>query len=253
MSRRTPCPTPLKAKPRLRSLEDLGAVKKALEAQRRAQAERAALERVQRAQQQRESQLFARSVGPIHPLKHTASAPPPRPRPPAIARQRMNDEAAVLRETLSDEFDVESLLETDEGLSFRREGIAPEVVRKLRRGVWALQAHLDLHGLRREDAREQLGAFLREAVQQGWRCVRVVHGKGLGSPGRTPVLKGKVKSWLAQKEEVIAYTTARASDGGHGALIVLLRPQVASDAKAERANHNASPPIRKRGRAPAED
>src|SRR5438093_1144811 len=73
-------------------------------------------------------------------------------------------------------------------------------------------------------AREQLGAFLHEADRQGLRCVRVIHGKGNGSPGRAPVLKGKVRGWLVQKSEVIAFTQARASDGGHGALIVLLRP-----------------------------
>jgi DNA-nicking Smr family endonuclease len=97
-------------------------------------------------------------------------------------------------------------------------------VRKLRRGVWSIQAQLDLHGLRREQAREQLGAFVREAVRQGLRCVRVIHGKGNGSPGREPVLKSKVKTWLVQKEEVIAFAQARAADGGHGALLVLLRP-----------------------------
>ena len=98
------------------------------------------------------------------------------------------------------------------------------MVRKLRRGVWAIQGQLDLHGLRRDEARERLGAFLRDADRHGLRCVRVIHGKGHGSPGREPVLKAKVKSWLAQKSEVIAFTQARAADGGHGALLVLLRP-----------------------------
>jgi DNA-nicking Smr family endonuclease len=97
------------------------------------------------------------------------------------------------------------------------------VVRKLRRGVWAIQARLDLHGLRRDAARERLGAFLREAMQRGLRCVRVVHGKGLGSPGRQPVLKGKVRAWLVQKSEVAAFVQAQGNQGGHGALIVLLR------------------------------
>ena len=136
----------------------------------------------------------------------------------------------MLAESISDEFDVESLLDTDEALSFRRRGVGPEVVRKLRRGVWAIQAQLDLHGLRRDEARERLAAFLRDAVRGGLRCVRVIHGKGNGSPGREPVLKGKVRSWLVQKNEVIAFTQARAQDGGHGALIVLLRPSKAAPA-----------------------
>jgi DNA-nicking Smr family endonuclease len=81
-----------------------------------------------------------------------------------------------------------------------------------------------LHGFRTEDAREALASFLREAVRQGLRCVRVVHGKGLGSPGKTPVLKGKVHSWLVQKDEVLAFVQARGDEGGAGAVVVLLRP-----------------------------
>ena len=126
---------------------------------------------------------------------------------------------------MSDEFDVSTLLDTDEHLSFRRPGIGPDVTRKLRRGDWAIQRQLDLHGLRtRRGPREQLGQFIREAHRQGLRCVRVVHGKGLGSPGKTPVLKGRVQSWLAQKKEVLAFVQARPADGGAGALVVLLQP-----------------------------
>ena len=104
----------------------------------------------------------------------------------------------MLVEAISDGFDAESLLDTDDALSFRRRGVGVDVVRKLRRGVWALQGELDLHGLRRDEARERLAAFLREAAQSGKRCVRVVHGKGHGSPGREPVLKGKVsRGWCS--------------------------------------------------------
>jgi len=210
--------------PPLRSLADLTALKVALQQRERAAAELAARLREQAARERRERELFATSVGPVSPLRRIAAPPLPRPRPPALPRQRALDEAAVLRESISDEFDVETLLETDEALSFRRRGVGPEVVRKLRRGVWAIQAQLDLHGHRRDAARERLAAFLREAVRDGLRCVRVVHGKGNGSPGREPVLKGKVRSWLVQKNEVIAFTQARAQDGGHGALLVLLKP-----------------------------
>jgi DNA-nicking Smr family endonuclease len=147
-----------------------------------------------------------------------------KPRPPATARQRERDEAAVMLEAISDEFDVQSLLDTDDALSYRSADIGPEVVRKLRRGVWAIQAQLDLHGLRREEARERLNRFVHDAKRAGLRCVRVIHGKGNGSPGREPVLKRKVQTWLVQKKEVIAFTQARASDGGNGALLVLLGP-----------------------------
>jgi DNA-nicking Smr family endonuclease len=129
-----------------------------------------------------------------------------------------------MREALSDAFDAETLLHTDEHLSYRHPGVGPDVVRKLRQGQWRIQAELDLHGSRTDEAREQLGAFVREAARLGLRCVRIIHGKGLGSPGKTPVLKSRVHSWLAQKTEVMAFVQARPAEGGAGALVVLLRP-----------------------------
>ena len=206
-----------------RSLADLATLKKALQDAQAAAAELAARERERAAREQRERELFATTVGRVLPLRKAALAAITRPRPRAIPRQRLRDEAAVLVESISDEFDVESLLETDDALSFRRRSIGPEVVRKLRRGVWAIEAELDLHGLRRDEAREHLAAFFRNATSARLRCVRVIHGKGHGSPGREPVLKARVKSWLVQKSEVLAFVQARASDGGHGALVVLLK------------------------------
>ena len=209
---------------RARSLQDLGEIRRSLHDAAMEVAKREAEARERAAREKRERELFARTVGPVTPIQQAVRAVVARPRPGPVPRQRERDEAAVLRESISDEFDVETLLDTDDALSYRRADISPEVVRKLRRGVWAIQAQLDLHGLRRDEAREQLGAFVRDADRQGLRCVRVVHGKGNGSPGREPVLKSKVKAWLVQKSEVIAFTQARASEGGHGALIVLLRP-----------------------------
>jgi DNA-nicking Smr family endonuclease len=206
------------------SLAELAALKKAMAEAKRRAAEAAVQERVEATKLRRERDLVARAVGPVVPLRRPGRTPVARPRPAPEPRQRLRDEANVLCEAISDEFDVETLLDTDEALSFRRRGVGPEVVRKLRRGVWAIQAQLDLHGLRRDAAREHLAAFLREAVRGGLRCVRVIHGKGNGSPGREPVLKAKVRAWLVQKNEVIAFTQARAQDGGHGAVLVLLKP-----------------------------
>jgi len=141
-----------------------------------------------------------------------------------IAVQRQLDDQRVLKESISDEFDTSTLMETDEALSYRRPGVGIDVARKLRRGHWTIQAEIDLHGLRSDDAREALATFLRDAVRQGLRCVRVVHGKGLGSPGKTPVLKGKVHGWLVQKNEVLAFVQARGDEGGAGAVVVLLTP-----------------------------
>ena len=103
-----------------------------------------------------------------------------------------------------------------------RPGVNSDVVTRLRKGHWVITGEIDLHGLRRDEARDQLAAFVRNASRRGQRCLRVVHGKGHGSPGREPVLKGKVQRWLAQCHEVIAFTQARGAEGGAGALVVLL-------------------------------
>lgn len=213
---------------KVHSLSELKRLKKALvDRAARETAERLAQEAARREafeRQHRDRLLFEQAIGRVHRLpdhgRHLALPATPLPRPV----QRQLDEKAVMREALSDEFDAETLLHTDEHLSFRRPGVGPEVVRKLRKGDWSIQAQIDLHGQRTDEARESLGQFIREAWRHGLRCVRVVHGKGLGSPGKTPVLKGKVHSWLVQKSEVMAFVQARPADGGAGALVVLLRP-----------------------------
>ena len=98
------------------------------------------------------------------------------------------------------------------------------LLRKLRGGGWVTQDQLDLHGLRVDQAREAVAAFIRDAMKRGFRCVRIIHGKGLGSPGKEPVLKSKVQRWLVQKNQVLAFVQAKPSDGGAGALVVLLGP-----------------------------
>jgi len=132
--------------------------------------------------------------------------------------------AAVLRESLSDLFDVEGMLDEDPALSYTRDGVGSDVVKKLRKRHWPIQDELDLHGLTRDGARDALTDFLHRANRRGVRCVRIIHGIGYGSPRGEPVLRGVVHSWLVQKNEVIAFCAAGRSDGGHGALIALLRP-----------------------------
>ena len=213
---------------KLRSLQDLGGVQKKIghrhalalgqEAARVAAEHRAKLEK----------ELFVRAVGSVTPISDGCRVRLNPEQPPPVALHRQRDEQAALREALSDEFDASTLLDTDEHLSFRRPGIGLEVTRKLRKGEWRIQRDIDLHGLRTDAAREALAAFIREACQQGLRCVRVVHGKGLGSPGKTPVLKSRVHSWLVQKNEVLAFVQARPAQGGAGALVVLLKPSSAA-------------------------
>ena len=172
-----------------------------------------------------EAELFRRSIGEVAPLTAAERVLTPPPQPLPIARQHLADEQAALQESISDDFTIETLLATDEALSFARDGIGADTLRKLRRGHWVIQAQLDLHGLRRDEAREALAEFLRQATRRGLRCVRVIHGKGLGSVNKEPVLKGRVRNWLAQKQEVLAFCQARAADGGSGALVVLLKAQ----------------------------
>ena len=205
-----------------KSFQDLKAIRAQLaEAEARA-AQEAAARAAAAKKAQAEQNLFARAVGPTQPLRaHGRVVHAPAPTPPE-PRQRALDEQAVLREAISDEFDATTLLHTDEHLSFRRPGIGHDVTAKLRRGHWAVQGEIDLHGLRTDEARGALGEFLRQAQRAGLRCVRVVHGKGLGSPGRMPVLKAKVHGWLIQKKEVLAFVQAKPLEGGAGALVVLL-------------------------------
>jgi DNA-nicking Smr family endonuclease len=206
------------------SLQDLGALRTRLAEQARRREEEAAARAEAQRKADAEANLFQRAAGAVKRLQpHGRVHHLPEP-PAPIPAQRQLDDQRVLRESISDEFDAATLLDIDEALSFRRPGIGTDVTRKLRRGGWAIQREIDLHGLRREDAREALSAFIRESQRQGVRCVRVVHGKGLGSPGKTPVLKGKVHSWLVQKDEVLAFVQARADEGGAGALVVLLKP-----------------------------
>ena len=209
---------------KINALADLKKVKKEIEAQAMREAAVLAQRALAARQQAARSNLFQAAVGKVERLPHTpvADLKPAPPQP--IPKQQLLDDAAALQEALSDEVDISSLLETDEHLSFRRSGVGPDVTQKLRRGKWSIQRQVDLHGLRSDEARETLTAFIREAHRQGIRCVRVVTGKGLGSPGKAPVLKDKVHRWLVQKAEVVAFVQAPPMQGGAGALVVLLQP-----------------------------
>jgi len=209
---------------KLKSLHDLQHIQRKLaEQQKIAAAQEAARQEAAR-HAHAERTLFVRAAGAVQPIRHHGRVELAPDQPAPLPVQQQLDEQRVLQEAISDEFDAATLLDIDDALSFRRPGVGPDVTRKLRKGGWTIQGELDLHGLRREDAREALAAFIRDAHRRGWRCVRVVHGKGLGSPGKTPVLKGRVQSWLIQKNEVMAFVQARGDEGGAGALVVLLKP-----------------------------
>ncbi|MES2634179.1 MAG: Smr/MutS family protein [Pseudomonadota bacterium] len=207
-----------------KSLKDLVQMQQLLADQQKAAATAEAARQLAARKAEAEKNLFVRAAGKVSPLREPARVQLLRDQPAPIAVQKQLDEQRVLQEAISDEFDGATLLDVDDALSFRRPGIGTDITRKLRKGGWSMQGEIDLHGMRREEAREALSAFIRESVKRGWRCVRVVHGKGLGSPGKTPVLKGRVQSWLIQKNEVLAFVQARGDEGGAGALVVLLKP-----------------------------
>lgn len=168
-------------------------------------------------------ELFRRAVGTVEPLKDNNRAIVARPLPPPWPRQAEADEQAVLREAISGPLNIDDRLDMGVEAVFVRDGIPRRVLADLRRGRWVVQGELDLHGLTREEARDALGAFLAESLRQGHRCLRLIHGKGLGSPGQEPVLKHLSRTWLARREDILAFCQARPQDGGEGALLILLR------------------------------
>jgi DNA-nicking Smr family endonuclease len=144
----------------------------------------------------------------------------------AAARRPATDEEiqAILAESmLSDQFDVDGLLDEEPTLSWAAPGVGPDVVKKLRKRHWPIEDEIDLHGLTRDLARRVVDAFVRRSTKNGVRCVRIIHGVGYGSAGGEPVLRGMVHSWLVQTDETVAFCVAGRSDGGNGALVVLLR------------------------------
>ncbi len=173
-----------------------------------------------------ELSLFKQAVEGARPIqsKHkTNRVKLPMKKPKPVPRQFINDERQALSDSLSDHYIPQHELETGEELLYLREGQSPSVLSKLRRGHWVVQKHIDLHGLVSDEARAYVSEFISECKKRGVRCVRIVHGKGLGSRNREPVLKNKLRGWLMQKDEVIAYAQAKQQDGGSGAVIVLLK------------------------------
>ena len=170
-----------------------------------------------------EDEEFRRATAGVEPLAKPRRLPLPRARPAPVARQRQRDERAALAESLQGPVSVDDALESGEELAFLREGLSRQLLRKLRRGHWVVQDSLDLHGMNRTEAAAAVSEFLRRCTQRGQRCVRIVHGRGLGSPNREPVLKGKLRKWLPLRGEVLAFCQAPRAHGGGGAALVLLR------------------------------
>jgi DNA-nicking Smr family endonuclease len=167
--------------------------------------------------------LFRASVADVTPLPRPKKAELDRPLPRPVPAQRLRDDQEALKDSLSDAISWDAGMETGDELSYARNGIGAQTFRKLRRGHWVTQAELDLHGLVVAEARGFLVEFLNQCTRRGLRCIRIIHGKGLGSKNREPVLKRKVAGWLIQRDEILAFCQARRAEGGGGAMVVLLR------------------------------
>jgi len=168
-------------------------------------------------------ELFRSALADVIPITPHGCIVPAPTRPPPIPLSRMRDEREVIYESMHDPIRWDEATENGDELSFVRPGISRMILRRLRRGDWVSKGELDLHGLNRRDAKSELANYLYECKRSGIRCIRIIHGKGLGSKNREPVLKLHVRHWLMQREEVMAFVQARPVDGGGGAVMVLLK------------------------------
>ncbi len=166
-----------------------------------------------------DKRLFRDAVRDVKRLRTNPRVTPPKPRP--RARFARLDNLEVLQESLN-LAPGDLMVETGDELSFRRAGVQDAVLRKLRRGQYRVETELDLHGLTVSQAKIELRDFLLNAQRAGMRCVRIIHGKGLGSGHRGPVLKNTANVLLQRTDVVLAFSSARPVDGGTGAIYVLL-------------------------------
>lgn len=166
-------------------------------------------------------ELFREAVKDARPIRASNRIEPVRQPPPPVPAKRLEDERAVLFELAHLATDDDDMEFEDDGV-FLRTGLPRDILRKLRRTHWVIQASLDLHGLTGDEAVAETAVFLAGCKRSGVRCVRIIHGKGLRSPGKEPVLKRRIRKLLTRRDEVLAFAEPRAGDGGGGAVVVLL-------------------------------
>ncbi len=165
--------------------------------------------------------LFQKSVAGTQRL-YSDKALLSHPRPNPVRRHHDDREQDAHLDEMSDYFNIADV-DTNEEIVFSQPGVSPSQIRKLRRGQITATGQLDLHGMNVEQARVTLATYIHHCHTQGIRCIRVIHGKGHGSRGKTPILKNRVNRWLRQKKEVLAFCSALPRDGGTGALYILFK------------------------------
>ena len=167
-------------------------------------------------------ELFRRSVGPVRKINHDKAIHTHKVRPPR-PQQRQRVEEAPATDTFSDYFDTDGEVSSDETLFFTRPGIQQRKLQQLRRGRLPVGAELDMHGMTVAIARNELVHFITSCRDQHIRCVRIIHGKGYSTGSQAPVLKNRLNNWLRQHHDVLAFSSAPQSEGGSGAVNILLR------------------------------
>jgi len=173
--------------------------------------------------QDEDKKLFQEAVKNVKPLKiksKTIEVSVSKPKP--IAKKFIEDEKKVLLDSISDDYIYDNI-ESEDGLLYLRHGHSPDILNKLKKGYWVVQGSIDLHGMISKEAKSYIVDYIQDCKKRHIRCIRIIHGKGIGSKNKEPVLRNKVKNWLVQKDEVIAYAQAPRHDGGSGAVIVLLK------------------------------
>lgn len=168
-----------------------------------------------------DSALFREAIGDAKPLKQDNFIAD-KPKPKAYPAKTVADQVAVIEEMINGEFNSDFLERGDE-LLYSRPGVQKQILRKLRRGHFKIEAELDLHGMTVDMAKSALTDFLNQCSARSQRCVRIVHGKGLNSINKQPILKNKLNQWLQKRDKILGFCSARPMDGGTGAIYLLLK------------------------------
>ena len=170
-----------------------------------------------------DSSLFRHTIGPVKHIKHNRVIHPTR-KPKPVPKKQWEDDQQVLEDMFSADFGPEQIeADHEETLSYARTGVQHGIMRKLKRGQYAIEAELDMHGMTVAIAKPVLAEFIHQSQLNGKRCVKIIHGKGYRSPNQQPVLKSRLNQWLRRSEAVVAFSSARQIDGGTGAVYVLLK------------------------------
>jgi len=164
--------------------------------------------------------LFRQAIGEVDSIEYEGvelSIPKPTP----VPNQTIISELEAFNQMANDPFDIPDVEIGDE-LYFRRSGVQEQIIRKLRRGQFAIESELDLHGMTVNIAKKELNDFLYYCQSTNRRCIRIIHGKGHGSVNKIPVLKNKLNKWLQRYDSILAFCSAPSHDGGTGAIYVLI-------------------------------